>query len=536
MIRDYDILIDVTTGRLIRDVNSDVQIQPRPFVQGDTYNVRVKACQPRPGRPIGRVYDYVELPEAIYVALGDVGQRPESGQFTLTYDGDTTAPLVYNASPAQVQAALALLDSIVAAGGVTVAGEAGGPYQVTFAQAGVREAFQATTAGLYPPTGSTVYDARTGTAEIASVQIIALDRQSAALAVTFTDLPEPTGSVTEIQAGSDTTREIQRVTISSDTYDGTFALAFDGASTGALPYNIEALDLQSALEAVETWGEGVTVTGAFPTWDITFGGDPANKALSTIDISGLKVPIGKQGELALTTAGIEAIVAGQAVANTKLEVAVVEDAKHATLLQVDAAVLNDGIQNAPETGPTLPEYYTKPEVDALVDGLVTEEQLDDLQDQIDDLNNEVIIYKTSNQTFTSNTMVDDSVFQFEGEPNTKYEINIFLLVQVADADLSGGMKLELTKPSGASLFGNWVVLKEVDGEPVKVTPPASPNDPEPVQFITITAVDNADCSQKMLLTIGSTGGTCKFRFGLVFNDSSGSVRANSYLSIRKLNV
>jgi len=219
---------------------------------------------------------------------------------------------------------------------------------------------------LYPPTGSTVYDARTGTAEIASVQIIALDRQSAALAVTFTDLPEPTGSVTEIQAGSDTTREIQRVTISSDTYDGTFALAFDGASTGALPYNIEALDLQAALEAVETWGEGVTVTGAFPTWDITFGGDPANQELATIDITGLKVPIGKQGELALTTAGIEAIVAGQAVANTKLEVAVVEDAKHATLLQVDAAVLNDGIQNAPETGPTLPEYYTKPEVDALV--------------------------------------------------------------------------------------------------------------------------------------------------------------------------
>jgi Tol biopolymer transport system component len=61
-----------------------------------------------------------------------------AGQFTLTFSGETTADLVYNASPAEVQAALNALPAISTGGGsVTVAGgpgNAGGtsPYLVNF--------------------------------------------------------------------------------------------------------------------------------------------------------------------------------------------------------------------------------------------------------------------------------------------------------------------------------------------------------------------------------------------------------------------
>lgn len=56
---------------------------------------------------------------------------PTGGTFTLTLDGDTTTAIAFNASAADVRAALEALDS-VGVGNVKVTGSAGGPYSVTF--------------------------------------------------------------------------------------------------------------------------------------------------------------------------------------------------------------------------------------------------------------------------------------------------------------------------------------------------------------------------------------------------------------------
>lgn len=56
---------------------------------------------------------------------------PTGGTFTLTFDGDTTSAINYNAAASTVQTALRALDSIDGAN-VTVTGSAGGPYTVTF--------------------------------------------------------------------------------------------------------------------------------------------------------------------------------------------------------------------------------------------------------------------------------------------------------------------------------------------------------------------------------------------------------------------
>lgn len=53
------------------------------------------------------------------------------GTFTLTFDGQTTAAIAYNASAAAVQSALEALSSI-GVGNVSVTGSNGGPYTVTF--------------------------------------------------------------------------------------------------------------------------------------------------------------------------------------------------------------------------------------------------------------------------------------------------------------------------------------------------------------------------------------------------------------------
>ena len=57
-----------------------------------------------------------------------------SGTFTLTYKGQTTTTIAYNAASGAVQTALQAL-STIGAGNATVAGSAGGPYTVTFAAA-----------------------------------------------------------------------------------------------------------------------------------------------------------------------------------------------------------------------------------------------------------------------------------------------------------------------------------------------------------------------------------------------------------------
>ena len=68
------------------------------------------------------------------VQLVTITSSPSGGTFTLTYSGQTTSAIAYNASAATVDAALEALSNI-GAGDVVVTGSAGGPWTVTFATA-----------------------------------------------------------------------------------------------------------------------------------------------------------------------------------------------------------------------------------------------------------------------------------------------------------------------------------------------------------------------------------------------------------------
>ncbi|MFE4915813.1 hypothetical protein ACFRCX_30375 [Streptomyces sp. NPDC056652] len=65
------------------------------------------------------------------VQTATVTGGPTGGTFTLTYSGQTTAAIAYNATAATVQAALIALSNL-APGDVVVTGAAGGPYTLTF--------------------------------------------------------------------------------------------------------------------------------------------------------------------------------------------------------------------------------------------------------------------------------------------------------------------------------------------------------------------------------------------------------------------
>jgi len=63
---------------------------------------------------------------------------PTGGTFTITFSGQTTSALAYNATAAQVQSALEALSN-VAPGDVTVTGAAGGPWTLTWGGAQLGE-------------------------------------------------------------------------------------------------------------------------------------------------------------------------------------------------------------------------------------------------------------------------------------------------------------------------------------------------------------------------------------------------------------
>lgn len=365
--KDLTLHLDVKNRRLVRDFFSNLEITLPDLIQGDSYNLRLIGVEANPlGNP-SRPWRYVSLPTTAYAGIGTPGQRPASGTFTLSWGGDTTAAIAYNASAATVQTALNALASITTAGGVTVSASAdGGPYQVTWNTAGSRAAITGEPAALYPLSVITVYTDREGTVSLREIQILSLDRSPAALAETFTALASPGGSVSTLQAGASGTPEIQRIALDESTHDGTFTLTFSGQTTAALSWDITAADLKTALEALSNIAVGdVAITGAFPQWDVTFQGAlTGNQPQMTISTAGLIGPQGIEGTLSLATGGIEALLDGDAQVETEIEIAFSISGTPVTLYQGSVTVQNDLIPNAPAVTTSGPTYYTASEVDA----------------------------------------------------------------------------------------------------------------------------------------------------------------------------
>lgn len=107
---------------------------------GNTYYVRVNAQ--------GVVIDNNQT-----ITLG----TQSSGNFTLTYKGQTTGNIAYNAAASAVQTALQAL-STIGSGNATVAGSTGGPYTVTFANTLATDttALTGTFSGLTTPSNAAI--------------------------------------------------------------------------------------------------------------------------------------------------------------------------------------------------------------------------------------------------------------------------------------------------------------------------------------------------------------------------------------------
>lgn len=221
----------------------------------------------RPRLPPGflaYVDDYiVELAASerqLVTLLGAVG-----GTFTLSYQGQVTTGIAYNAAATAVQSALVAL-STIGAGNVAVTGNAGGPYTVTF---------QGAMSNSFVDKLVVDYSALTGVA--------------------------PTITVATQTPGAPALNAAQTLTITGT--GGTFKLSYGGYTTGSLLYNAAPSVVQSALLALRSiTGSDVTVLGtAAVEHTIEFVSNLAGEAVPLINTisaltgGGITVTLDQQG-------------------------------------------------------------------------------------------------------------------------------------------------------------------------------------------------------------------------------------------------
>lgn len=200
---------------------------------------------------------------------------PTGGSYTLTWNGDTTTALNYDATADDVQAALNALadvsgdDGTFHVFGVTFGGSLGGAPQVSISGKGT-------------PTSGDV-----------------------------------TVTVTELQSGIAGTNAVQTITLPAGLTCGTWTFTLNSVTSPAIAYNAPATgtgSVQNALQAMSNIGSGnVSVSGSYSTsFTLTFGGSLSDQqiAAGTVDGGGL---CGFTPTITRVTKGQPAVPAVQAV-------------------------------------------------------------------------------------------------------------------------------------------------------------------------------------------------------------------------------
>lgn len=337
------LFIDPRAGSAFGNFSGTSSLTNPVFTLGDTatvelYLVESTGLSSYPRQEVG-----FPTSPGIRVAIGDIDQSPVAGTWSLSYGGNTTTALAFNATPAVVQTALNQLASITAAGGVTVS-KIGDNYNILFNSVGARTELTTDGSALIPLSAATVATLQAGSSTKPAIFLCHLQRTVAGLATSFSPTDASTISVESLTAW-DNTKATYRVSISPDPKGGSFSLSFDAltgtdVSTAAISVGASALDVQNALSfgALAEGKVSVTQVGAY-AYDITVGVQPGTNGL-TADGAGLLSFAGYKGELSLNTVEAVSLLDGADYITTTFEVEITSDSKRLTVLQLPCTLKN----------------------------------------------------------------------------------------------------------------------------------------------------------------------------------------------------
>jgi hypothetical protein len=336
------LFIDPKLGLAFGNFAGSSQISNPTFTLGDTAGIEIYLVENTQVATYPRQELAFPTSPGIKVAIGAIDESPTAGTWLMAYGGNTTAALPYNATAAQLQAALNALASITAAGGVTVS-KIGDNYNIAFNTAGVRTELTTDGASLIPLSTAVVATLQAGTVSKPHISLVHLQRTVAGLATTFSQTTASQITV-ESLAAWDGSKASFRVSISPDPKGGTFTLAFDAqtgddVSTASINVGASALDVQNALN-IKALVDKVAVSqvGAY-AYDISVSTQPGTNGL-TANAAGLLSFSGYKGDLSLNTAEAISLLDGAESVETTLEVEITSDSKTLTLLQIPCTLKN----------------------------------------------------------------------------------------------------------------------------------------------------------------------------------------------------
>jgi hypothetical protein len=336
------LFIDPKLGLAFGNFAGSSQISNPTFTLGDTAGIEIYLVESTQVSSYPRQELPFPVSPGIKVAVGAIDESPSAGTWTMAFSGDTTAALPFNATAAQLQAALNALASITSAGGVTVS-KIGDNYNVAFNQPGVRTELTTNATSLIPLSTAAVAILQEGTSTKVAISLVHLQRTVAGLATSFTQT-EASQITIESLGAWDGSKANFRLSISPDPKGGSFTIGFDAqtgddVSTSAIQVGASAQDVQNALN-IKALVDKVTVTqvGAY-AYDITVATQPGTAGLTAND-AGLLSYNGYVGDLSLNTAEAISLLDGAESVETTLEVEITSDSKALTLLQIPCTLKN----------------------------------------------------------------------------------------------------------------------------------------------------------------------------------------------------
>lgn len=355
--RELSLFADLDQGRLVQSFLSTLQATLPRFVFGDSIPVSFRPLKSNGNNSVNPWSEVDLTGKTVRIAIGNPAGAASSGTFTLSYGGDTTAAIAYNADGAAIQTALNALASITAAGGVVVTRAATGAFRIVFNAAGARTAITADAAAIYPSAGVEIHVSVEGDGSTREIVVARLEVLPAAYAELSDDLPDAAADIVEVRAGSVSVGAILSFGFSVLPYSGFYTLEIGGEQTLGIPWDADASTLQAALELLSTVGAGkVIVSGDWPSFTLNFDVSLGDIGAMTIDMTGLVVPKGRAGILNTNTAAMIELLNGASQATAKLEVELYDIADDTTwtVLQTDCTVIDDVIGNDPATVPPFP--------------------------------------------------------------------------------------------------------------------------------------------------------------------------------------
>lgn len=320
----YDFIVDIEHNQLVRAFNSRKAARPPQFVVGESsIPISIRFVAPSAGSDPD--LPWTELNTAGIegqISIGIPSGNPTAGTWEISYGGQTTINLAYNASASNVQAELNSLSTIIADGNVTVVSPSIGLYRVTWNNKGARAVLNADTTALYPTVTQDIREAVTGSASVREVQLIDIKTAHAVTSTINTALPSASISITTVRNGDVATgiSEIQRIDLSNpEPYSGAYTLTTNQASgvtntSGSIAFNASAASLQTAITNTNysVFNGKVSVTGGFPEYTVEFGSTLGNVGIMVADTTLLTVPGGFSGTLVTNTVTMKELLGGAA--------------------------------------------------------------------------------------------------------------------------------------------------------------------------------------------------------------------------------